>query len=54
VMMYMEAVLFAGFILSMPWILYCLWKFVAPGLLPKERRYISLTVASRPSASFPA
>ena len=45
VMMYMETVLFAGFVVSMPWILYCLWRFVAPGLMPRERRYISLTVA---------
>jgi sec-independent protein translocase protein TatC len=45
VMMYMETVLFAGLVLSMPYILWCLWQFVAPGLLPKERRYISLTVA---------
>jgi sec-independent protein translocase protein TatC len=36
----MEAILICGIILSMPYTIYCLWKFVAPGLLPKERHYI--------------
>jgi sec-independent protein translocase protein TatC len=44
VMLYMEAVLICGVILSMPYSIYCLWKFVAPGLLPKERHYISRIV----------
>ncbi|HOV98412.1 MAG TPA: twin-arginine translocase subunit TatC [Bacteroidota bacterium] len=44
VLLYMEAILVCGFILSMPYTLYCLWKFVAPGLLPKERHYISRIV----------
>ena len=38
---YMVAVIVAGLILSSPWILYQIWKFVQPGLLPKERKYIS-------------
>ncbi|HVN47867.1 MAG TPA: twin-arginine translocase subunit TatC [Bacteroidota bacterium] len=41
VLLYMEAILFAAVVISMPYTLYCLWKFVAPGLLPKERRYIA-------------
>jgi sec-independent protein translocase protein TatC len=45
VMLYMEAVIFSALIISMPWILWSVWKFVAPGLLPKERRYISRIVA---------
>jgi sec-independent protein translocase protein TatC len=40
----MEAALICGVILSMPNTLYWLWKFVAPGLLAKERRYISRIV----------
>jgi sec-independent protein translocase protein TatC len=44
VMLYMESVLICGIILSMPYTVYCLWTFVAPGLLPKERRYISRIV----------
>ncbi len=43
---YMMVVLVAGLILSSPWILYQLWKFVEPGLMPKERRYISGIVTS--------
>jgi sec-independent protein translocase protein TatC len=44
VLLYMEAVLVCGLILSMPNTLFWLWKFVAPGLLPKERHYISAIV----------
>src|SRR5712692_7166166 len=38
---YMIVVIVAGLIVSSPWTLYQLWKFVQPGLLPKERKYIS-------------
>lgn len=38
---YMQTVIVAGIIASMPVILYQLWKFVAPGLMPNERRYAS-------------
>lgn len=41
---YMMVVIVAGLILSSPWILYQMWKFVEPGLLPKERKYISSIV----------
>ena len=41
VVFYMESVLFSALILGMPWILYQLWKFIEPGLYPKERKYIS-------------
>jgi sec-independent protein translocase protein TatC len=44
VLLYMQTVLIAGFILSMPNTLFWLWRFVAPGLLPKERRYIAWIV----------
>jgi sec-independent protein translocase protein TatC len=36
---YMQVVLVVGIIAAMPVILYHLWKFVAPGLLPHERKY---------------
>lgn len=42
---YMLVIVLAGFILSVPWIIYQIWRFVEPGLLPKERRYISRIVA---------
>ena len=45
VLLYMQAVLICGLILSMPNTLYWLWKFVAPGLLPNERLYVSAIVA---------
>ena len=41
---YMVVILVAGLILSSPLILFQVWKFVQPGLLPKERRYISRIV----------
>lgn len=37
---YMKVALVATLILGMPWILYQLWLFVAPGLYAKERRFI--------------
>jgi sec-independent protein translocase protein TatC len=46
VMLYIQAVLVCGLILSMPNTLYWLWRFVAPGLMPNERRYVSGIVGS--------
>lgn len=46
VMLYIQAVLVCGLVLSMPNTLYWLWKFVAPGLMPAERRYVSGIVGS--------
>lgn len=39
VMMYMETVLIAAIIIAMPVLLYQLWQFIAPGLMPNERKY---------------
>jgi len=39
-LLYMEVILFAGLILSTPVILFQLWRFVAPGLMPNERQYV--------------
>lgn len=44
VMLYMETVMVGGLIISMPSTLYWLWRFVAPGLLAKERKYASSIV----------
>ncbi len=41
---YMMTVVVGGLVLSVPWLLYQVWKFIQPGLLPKERRYISRIV----------
>lgn len=41
VMLYFQSVLICGLIISMPNTLYWLWRFVSPGLMPKERHYVS-------------
>ncbi|MBI3364819.1 MAG: twin-arginine translocase subunit TatC, partial [Ignavibacteriae bacterium] len=41
---YMMVVIVGGLILSSPWIIFQLWRFVEPGLKPKERKYISSIV----------
>jgi sec-independent protein translocase protein TatC len=45
VFLYMEVAIIGGVILSIPNILYQIWAFVAPGLLPKERKYVRSIVA---------
>ena len=42
--LYMQVAIVAGVILSLPYILYELWAFIAPGLMPKERKYIKWIV----------
>jgi sec-independent protein translocase protein TatC len=42
--LYMQIAITAGVIASFPYILYELWAFIAPGLMPKERRYIKWIV----------
>lgn len=42
--MYMEVAFVGGLILSLPNVLYQVWAFIAPGLMPKERRYIKSIV----------
>jgi sec-independent protein translocase protein TatC len=37
--MYLKVSLIAGLFLTLPVVFYQLWKFVAPGLLPKEKQY---------------
>lgn len=41
---FMQVTLLGGVTLAMPAILYQLWKFISPGLLPSERRYVYLLV----------
>jgi sec-independent protein translocase protein TatC len=40
----MEVVIVCGIIISIPNLFYQLWKFIEPGLLPRERKYISWIV----------
>jgi sec-independent protein translocase protein TatC len=42
--LYMQVAIIGGVILSIPNILYQLWAFIAPGLMPKERKYIKWIV----------
>ncbi len=37
---FLEIGIFGGIILALPYILYQIWGFIAPGLLPQERRYV--------------
>ena len=41
---YFQIVLLSGLILTMPWVLYQLWAFISPGLLPKEKRLVYIFV----------
>ena len=44
VFLYMQVALVGGIILSLPNVFLQLWRFISPGLLPKERKYISWIV----------
>lgn len=37
---YMKLAFFASIIITSPFILYQIWKFIAPGLLPTEKKYV--------------
>jgi sec-independent protein translocase protein TatC len=43
-MIYIKISVFVGIILSLPVIFYQMWKFIAPGLYKKERKYIPMIV----------
>jgi sec-independent protein translocase protein TatC len=38
--MNMKVALVAGLLLALPVIFYQIWRFISPGLLPKEKRYV--------------
>jgi sec-independent protein translocase protein TatC len=42
--LYMQVALIGGVVISVPNILYQIWAFIAPGLLPGERKYIRAIV----------
>jgi sec-independent protein translocase protein TatC len=42
--LYMQVAIVGGVLISLPNILYQLWAFIAPGLLPKERKYVKWIV----------
>ena len=37
---YMKIAFFASLFLTSPYILYQIWKFISPGLLPREKKYV--------------
>jgi sec-independent protein translocase protein TatC len=41
---YMQIALVSGIILASPWIFYQLWKFIAAGLYPNEKRYVYISL----------
>lgn len=45
VSLYLQAVVFSALILSFPVLVYQLWRFIMPGLLPKERQAARFAVA---------
>lgn len=40
-LLYMEVILIGGAVISVPNIIYQLWKFIEPALMPHERRYVT-------------
>ena len=42
--LYMEVSFVGGILISLPNILYHFWTFIAPGLLPRERKYVKWIV----------
>ncbi|PIW70445.1 MAG: twin-arginine translocase subunit TatC [Ignavibacteriales bacterium CG12_big_fil_rev_8_21_14_0_65_30_8] len=44
VFVYLEVAIICGLVLSIPNVFYQFWKFIAPGLKEKERKYISSIV----------
>lgn len=42
--LYFQVALFAGLILSLPWVIYQIWKFIEPALHKHEKKYVSRVV----------
>ncbi len=41
IMLYMKIALIGGFVFGVPWVLWQMWLFVAPGLFPHERKFVT-------------
>ncbi len=41
-LLYLKMAIIAGFVLSMPWTLIQIWRFVALGLFPHERKFLKI------------
>lgn len=42
--LYFQVAMMSGIILSLPWIVYQIWKFIEPALHKHEKKYVSLIV----------
>ncbi len=42
--LYFQVALFAGLIISLPWVIYQIWKFIEPALHKHEKKYVSRVV----------
>ena len=49
----MKVAFIAGTLLAMPVIIWQIWRFIAPGLYPNEKRYMLPVIFFRALASFP-
>jgi sec-independent protein translocase protein TatC len=38
--LYFKIIFIAGFVIAIPWLIYQLWKFVAPGLYQNEKKWV--------------
>jgi sec-independent protein translocase protein TatC len=50
--MYIKVSTIGGVILGIPWLAYHLWMFIAPGLYPKERRFVTRLIPGTVGLSF--
>ena len=41
---YLKIGFLSGLILTMPWVIYQIWRFVASGMYPRERRFVMLLI----------
>lgn len=42
--LYFQVALFSGLVISLPWVVYQIWKFIEPALHKHEKKYVSLIV----------
>ncbi len=42
--LYMQVAIIGGILISLPYLFYQIWAFIAPGLMPRERKYIKWIV----------
>ena len=48
-LVYLKVSLIGGLLIGVPWLFYQLWLFIAPGLLPPEKRFVRRLIPFRSS-----